>query len=85
MPGRIRAMPNIRVELLRGRTLEQRRAFAEQVTTAAVDTLGARQQDVRILFEEIDAAFVSNGGVLASEDASRAALVSRVSGAAESD
>lgn len=77
-------MPNIRVELLRGRTVEQRRAFAEQVTKAAVDTLGARQPDVRILFEEIDAAYVSNGGVLASEDASRAGLVSRVSGAAES-
>ena len=68
-------MPNIRVELLRGRTVDQRRAFAEQVTQAAVDALGARPHDVRILFEEIDAGFVSNGGVLASEDASRAGLV----------
>ena len=73
-------MPNIRVELLRGRTVDQRRDFAERVTQAAVEALGARQPDVRILFEEIDADHIANGGVLASEDASRAGLVSRVSG-----
>ncbi len=75
-------MPNIRVELLRGRTVDQRRDFAERVTQAAVEALGARQPDVRILFEEIDADHIANGGVLASEDASRAGLVSRVSGGA---
>lgn len=75
-------MPNIRVELLRGRTVDQRRDFAERVTQAAVEVLGARQPDVRILFEEIDADHIANGGVLASEDSSRAGLVSRVSGGA---
>jgi 4-oxalocrotonate tautomerase len=70
-------MPNIRVELLQGRTVEQRREFASAVTTAAVEALGARQQDVRILFEDISADHVANGGVLASEDESRAGVVSK--------
>lgn len=75
-------MPNIRVELLPGRTVDQRRRFAEEVTRAAVEALGARQQDVRIMFEEVAADFVANGGVLASEDADRAGQVSRFGGAA---
>lgn len=75
-------MPNIRVELLPGRTVDQRRRFAEQVTLAAVEALGARQQDVRIMFEEVAADFVANGGVLASEDPSRAGVVSRFGGSA---
>jgi len=77
-------MPNMRVELLSGRTHEQRRRFAEEVTRAAVEELGAREQDVRILFEEIAADHVANGGVLASDDPSRAGVVSRFSGAPES-
>ena len=68
-------MPNIRVELLPGRSVEQRRRFAEEVTRSAVEVLGARQQDVRIMFEEVAADFVANGGVLASEDDSRASVV----------
>lgn len=70
-------MPNIRVELLQGRTIDQRRDFAAAVTEAAVEALGARRQDVRILFEEISADSVANGGVLASEDDSRSSVVSQ--------
>ena len=70
-------MPNIRVELLPGRSVEQRRRFAEEVTRSAVEVLGARQQDVRIMFEEVAADFVANGGVLASEDPSRNAVTER--------
>ncbi|MFE5672966.1 tautomerase family protein [Agromyces sp. NPDC056523] len=70
-------MPNITVELLRGRTVDQRRAFAEAVTAHAVDILGARPQDVRIVYQEISADVVANGGVLASEDASRADVVAK--------
>ena len=68
-------MPNITVELLKGRTIEQRRAFAEAVADSAVDLLGARRQDVRMVFNEITPDIVANGGVLASEDASRAGVV----------
>ncbi|WP_022900052.1 tautomerase family protein [Humibacter albus] len=70
-------MPNITVELLKGRTLDQRRAFAEAVTASAVEILGARRPDVRIVFQEITPDSVANGGVFASEDASRAEVIAR--------
>jgi 4-oxalocrotonate tautomerase len=61
-------MPNITVELLSGRTLDQRREFAQAVTDAAVDILKARRQDVRILFQEIEKTDVANGGVLKADE-----------------
>lgn len=70
-------MPNITVELLAGRSVEQRRGFAEAVTRCAVDELGARRQDVRVVFTEITPDTVANGGVLAVDDASRADVVQR--------
>jgi 4-oxalocrotonate tautomerase len=72
-------MPNITVELLRGRTLDQRRAFAKAVADSAVELLGARRQDVRMVFTEITPDIVANGGVLASEDDSRAGVVAGLS------
>ena len=60
-------MPNITVELLSGRTLDQRREFAQAVTTAAVEILKARQASVRIRFDEIEKQDVANGGVLESD------------------
>jgi 4-oxalocrotonate tautomerase len=68
-------MPNITVELLKGRTIDQRRAFAAAVAESAVEILGARRQDVRMVFAEITPDIVANGGVLASEDDSRAGVV----------
>jgi 4-oxalocrotonate tautomerase len=70
-------MPNITVQLLAGRDINQRRAFVQDVTDSAVLTLGARREDVRIVFEHITPDFVANGGVLASEDQSRAEVVNR--------
>lgn len=69
------AMPSITVQLLRGRTIEQKRAFVAAVTDVAVETLGARRGDVRIAFEHIEPHDVANGGVLASDDASRSAVL----------
>ena len=68
-------MPNITVELLRGRTVDQRRAFAQAVADSAVELLGARRQDVRMVFREITPDVVANGGVLAIDDDSRATVV----------
>lgn len=60
-------MPNITVELLSGRSLDQRREFAQAVTTAAVDILKARREAVRIRFDEIEKSDVANGGILESD------------------
>lgn len=78
-------MPSITVQLLRGRTIDQKRAFAVAVTDAAVENLGARPGDVRIAFEHIEPDDVANGGVLAADDASRSAVLSGLGHAAAGD
>jgi 4-oxalocrotonate tautomerase len=60
-------MPNITVEMLEGRTVEQRRKFAEAVTTAAVDILKVRAESVRIRYDEHGKADYAKGGVLGTE------------------
>jgi 4-oxalocrotonate tautomerase len=60
-------MPNITVELLSGRTLDQRRDFAAAVTNAAVEILNAKLETVRIRFDEIEKEDVANAGVLESD------------------
>ncbi|GLX92199.1 4-oxalocrotonate tautomerase [Herbidospora galbida] len=60
-------MPNITVELLSGRTMDQRRDFVAAVTEAAVDILKARPEAVRIVYWEIEKSDVANGGVLESD------------------
>ncbi|MEV4376369.1 tautomerase family protein [Streptosporangium amethystogenes] len=61
------SMPNITVELLSGRTLDQRREFVAALTEAAVDILKARREAVRVVFTEIEKSDVANGGVLESD------------------
>lgn len=78
-------MPSITVQLLRGRNVDQKRAFAAAVTAAAVAELGARAGDVRIAYEHIDPDDVANGGVLASDDASRSSVLSNLGHATSGD
>ncbi|WP_433254061.1 tautomerase family protein [Streptosporangium sp. CA-135522] len=61
------SMPNITVELLSGRTLDQRREFVTAVTEAAVGILKVRPEAVRIVFSEIEKTDVANGGVLEAD------------------
>jgi 4-oxalocrotonate tautomerase len=58
-------MPFISVEILKGRTLDQRREFARRVTDAAVETLDTTPDKVRIVFRELDPTELSRGGILA--------------------
>jgi 4-oxalocrotonate tautomerase len=60
-------VPKITVELLSGRTMDQRRAFVEAVTDAAINILNAKRASVRIRFDEIEKSDVANGGVLESD------------------
>lgn len=62
-------MPNITVELLKGRTIEQRREFVKRVTDDAVECLNARRESVRILLVEIEPSDVANGGVFKADEA----------------
>lgn len=66
-------MPNIKIEIFRGRTLEQRRRLVEGITDAAVDALGISPEGVRITFFEIDRHDLARGGKLFSDPAEPAA------------
>ncbi|MGV9797561.1 tautomerase family protein [Mycobacterium sp. NPDC003449] len=61
-------MPFISVEILEGRTREQRSEFAESVTQAAVKSLGAQRDQVRIRFIELHPDDLARGGVLISDN-----------------
>ena len=60
-------MPNITVELLSGRTMDQKREFVTAVTDAAVDILKAKRDAVRIRLDEIERSDVANGGTIESD------------------
>jgi len=61
-------MPFITVEILKGRTLDQRREFARRVTEAAVETLNAKPASVRITFRELDPTELARGGTLVVDE-----------------
>lgn len=46
-------MPTIRIDLFEGRTVEQKRAFAQAVTQVVVDTLGSSADSVDIIFTDV--------------------------------
>jgi len=60
-------LPNITVEMLAGRTIEQRKEFAAAVTSAAVDILKVRSESVRIRYDEHEKADYAKGGVLGTD------------------
>ncbi|BAH51377.1 tautomerase family protein [Rhodococcus opacus] len=62
-------MPNITVEIFRGRTLDQRRQFVQGITQAAVDAFDISPEGVRITFFEIDRHDLARGGRLFGDPA----------------
>jgi 4-oxalocrotonate tautomerase len=67
-------MPNITVEIFRGRTLDQRRQFVKDVTDAAVTAFGIAPEGVRITFFEIERHDLARGGRLFSDPAGQQPL-----------
>jgi len=61
-------MPFITVEILKGRSLDQRREFARRVTEAAVQTLDAKPSAVRIVCRELDPTDLARGGALVVDE-----------------
>ena len=60
-------MPTLRVELFEGRTPEQKRALAKELTDACVRVLGGSADGVDVLFYDIQRQDWSTGGVLWSD------------------
>lgn len=60
-------MPVIRVEMFKGRSGEQKRAAAEALTRAFIDTCGGTAQSVQIIFTDVEKEDWAVGGRLASD------------------
>ncbi len=62
-------MPTIRVEMFEGRTAEQKRALAKELTDACVRAIGTSPDSVDILMFDIKMQDWATGGVLWSDKA----------------
>lgn len=60
-------MPIVTVQLLEGRTHEQKKAMVEKVTEAIVETTNAPAEKVMIIIEDMPRDHFATAGVLASE------------------
>jgi 4-oxalocrotonate tautomerase len=61
-------MPIIQVEMLKGRTLEQKRTLAEKMTQAVVESVNCPKEAVRIIIREMDFENFSQGGILKCDE-----------------
>lgn len=61
-------MPIIHVEMLKGRTLEQKRALAEKVTQVVAETANCPKEAVKIIISEMEFENFSQGGVLKCDE-----------------
>jgi 4-oxalocrotonate tautomerase len=60
-------MPTIHVELFEGRSVDLKRALAQELTTACVRVLGGSAAGVDVIFSEVARHDWATGGVLWSE------------------
>lgn len=60
-------MPTLRVELFEGRTPEQKRALAQELTAACVRVLGGSPDGIDVVFYDIARQDWATGGVLWSD------------------
>lgn len=60
-------MPIVQIELLTGRTLEQRRALAKNVTKAITDSLNVPPEAVSIIIREMEPDHYATAGELRSD------------------
>ena len=60
-------MPTIRVELMQGRTPEQKKNLVKALTQAVVDTLGSKPDSVDVVLYDIKRSDWATGGQLWSE------------------
>lgn len=57
-------MPNVTIDFLEGRTIEQKREMAKSVTDAIVQTLNCKPEAVQIIMHELSKDQLANGGEL---------------------
>jgi len=57
-------MPILQVEILKGRTVEQKREMVKKVTDAITETLNCPKEAVRIIIREMESENFAKAGVL---------------------
>ncbi len=60
-------MPIIQVNMLEGRTTEQKRKLVSGITTAVIDALGVQAEQVRVMIHEMGKDDYGIGGKTAAE------------------
>ena len=60
-------MPIIHVEMFTGRTQEQKRELAKELTTAFVKVAGSSPQNVHVIMTDVNKGDWSTGGELCSD------------------
>jgi len=60
-------MPNIKVEMVAGRTIEQKRALAKKLTEAFIEVAGGKPDSVQVVFVEFEKQNWSKAGQLFSD------------------
>ncbi len=57
-------MPILQVEMLKGRTVEQKREMVRKVTEAITETLNCPQEAVSIIIREMELENIAKAGIL---------------------
>ncbi len=60
-------MPLVQIEILKGRTLQQKREMVKQVTDVLVDTIQCKRDAVTIVIREMEQENLAKAGVLHSD------------------
>lgn len=66
-------MPTLHVEFFEGRTVEQKRALAKELTEACVRVLGGSADSVDVIFQDVKRENWATGGVLWSDKTAKPA------------
>jgi len=66
-------MPYVKIELLKGRSVEQKARIAQAVTDALVEHGGASASSVFVVFDDVERHDWAVGGTLLSEKAAKPA------------
>ena len=61
-------MPILQVEILKGRTVEQKREMVKKVTDAITETLNCPKEAVRIIIREMESENFAQAGVLKTDN-----------------
>ncbi len=61
-------MPILQIEMLEGRSIDQKRAMVKKVTEALVETINCKPEAVKIMMREIKKEHLATGGILKSDE-----------------